>query len=189
MEYLKQLIAKGAQEREIQDFLKANLAILGNAHSHPKGEFIVISELPVDDGKCDFVSLSCRSRMSVTFIEIKGADFNFINSNDRFASAINEGAEQIESRLAYLERNYETFRRKIHQLRQAAIDNTCPHNSECGQGRYLGVDPNKDITFHGIVIGGRTVNDSLESELKWNKEKNGSIIRFESWDSWIRKYA
>jgi len=151
MEYLKQLIDTASREREIQIYLKNNLHIIGNAHSFPKGEYIVISEFPVEDGRCDFVLLSSRSRMSVTFIEIKGADFNFTNNMDRFSSPINDASEQIESRLAYLDRNYESFRRKIHQLRQSSIDNNCPHNSVCSTQRYLGVDPNKDIVMDGVV--------------------------------------
>jgi len=54
--------------------------------------------------------------MSVTFIEIKGANFKFLNKERRFASDVNEAAEQIESRMAYIDKNYESFRRKIHQL-------------------------------------------------------------------------
>lgn len=185
---LHKMIENNSGERALQCYLKNNLALLGGTHSTPKGEYIVLSELPVGDGVCDFVILSSRSRMSVTFIEIKGASFKFLNKDGRFASDINEGAEQIEARLAYIDKNYESFRRRIHQLRQEAIDGTCPHNAICDENRYLGVDTNKDIVVSGIVIGGRTANDRLESELKWNKEKVQSNIRYESWDSWYRKY-
>ncbi|ELB2048017.1 DUF4263 domain-containing protein [Vibrio parahaemolyticus] len=187
MEELKYHIRNEAKEQDIQRYLKDNLSILGEAHSHPKGEYIVLSELTVGDGKCDFVVLTSRSRMVVTFIEIKGAGFNFLNKRNKFSDDVELAIDQVESRIAYVERNYESFRRRIHQIRQSALDGNCQYNNVVGKNNYLGVDPNKDIVVQGVVIAGKSVNDQLESELKWNAERKTDYV-VESWDSWIRKH-
>jgi len=47
---LQKIIESNSGERAIQNYLKSNLSIIGKAHSFTKGEYIVISELPVGEG-------------------------------------------------------------------------------------------------------------------------------------------
>lgn len=183
-------LTKSGSERKLQSIIESDLSILGDFYSNPKEEYIVISQLPLDNGFVDFAVLSGRSRMDVTLIEIKGADYRLINGNNYqdFSSKTNQAVQRIRRRLGYITRQYEAFRTYIHQVRQAAEQGNSKLKSLVGPRGLLYVDPNKDINIHTVVIGGRSVDDLNESRLRHEYERgNSPSIRIESWDSWLKK--
>ena len=185
------LVAQCAPERVLQSELKRDLSILGRAcaHSAIKDEYIAFSEFPVANGKVDFVVFTDRSRMDVILIEVKGANFNFLNANGTVAADINYAAQQIRERFYQIQSNYELFRREMHNIRKSAESGNQKYNSIRGSNSCLHVDPNKDIDIRGIVIGGRTNNDIDESRARHQLEMSTPRVIFESWDSWLRKHA
>lgn len=187
---LKKAIENGASETEIQTLLKSDLSIIGDFYSHPSEEYICFSEFPLSDGFVDFVLFSGRSRMDVTLVEIKGANYNLINANsyEDFSAKTNQAVQQIRRRIGSITRNYDTFRKFVHNVRQAVEAGETKYNSFVGPKGNLGVDPNKDINLHTVVIGGRSKDDLNESRLRHEYEMgNSPSIRVESWDSWLKK--
>ncbi|MCP4346860.1 MAG: DUF4263 domain-containing protein [Desulfobacterales bacterium] len=185
---IESVIQKGAGERDIQTLLKENLHVLGEVHSHPRGEYIAFSEYPIGNGFSDFVVFNSVSRMEIVIFEIKGADFNFLKSNDTFHSKIEEAITQVRSRFGYINREYEGFRREAHNIRLSVEEGIRKYNSVTGKNGYLQCDANKDVLQRGVVIGGRSVNDRLESKLKTDFEiSTMPHIKVESWDSWLKK--
>ena len=73
---MKELIDAGASERELDALIKKDLSLIAEIYSSPDDEYIVFSEFPLGEKRVDFAIFSSRSTMDVTFIEIKGADFN-----------------------------------------------------------------------------------------------------------------
>ncbi|MBB5019116.1 hypothetical protein HNQ59_002414 [Chitinivorax tropicus] len=183
------MIAARAKERDIQNLLKSNLDLIGQsvAFAPIKDEYIVFSEFPLGNGSVDFVVFTDRSRMDVVLIEIKGADFPFVNSDGRVHADINEAAQKIRERYAYIRSNYEYFRREVHSIRKEVEAGKQRYNSLLGPNGYLHVDPEKDIDIKGIVIGGTTRDDMTESRIRHQLEIDSPRIKFESWDSWLRK--
>lgn len=189
MSAIRALVTGRAKEREIQTLLKSNLDLIGRsaAFAPIKDEYIAFSEFPVGNGSVDFVVFTDRSRMDVVLIEIKGADFSFINADGRVHADINEAAQQIRERYAYIRSNYEYFRREVHSIRKEVEAGKQRYNSLLGPNGYLHVDPEKDIDIKGIVIGGTTRDDLEESRIRHQLEIDSPRIKFESWDSWLRK--
>jgi hypothetical protein len=185
------LVSQGASERQLQAELKRDLSILGAACAHPaiRDEYIAFSEFPIAHGKVDFVVFTDRSRMDVILIEVKGANFNFLNADGSVASDINYAAQQVRERFYQIQSIYESFRKEVHIIRKAVEGGIKKYNSVLGPNGYLHVDPDKDIDVRGIVIGGRTKNDLDESRARHQLEMATPRVMFESWDSWLRKYA
>lgn len=187
---LAEAIEKNFNETDIQALIKSDLSIIGDFYAHPSEEYICFSEFPLSDGFVDFVMFSGRSRMDVTLIEIKGANYNLINRNsyEDFSAKTNQAVQQIRKRLRDITRNPEDFRRFVHEVRQAVESGETKYNSFIGPQGNLQVDPNKDINLHTIVIGGRSKDDLKESRLRHDYERGSSpSIRVESWDSWVKK--
>jgi hypothetical protein len=187
---LLKAIERGASETEIHNLVKSDLSIIGDFYSHPSEEYICFSEFPLSDGFVDFVMFSGRSRMDVTLIEIKGANYNLINGNsyEDFSAKTNQAVQQIRRRIGYIRRNYEKFCNFVHYVRQTVENGETKFNAFVGPKGKLCVDPNKDINVHTVVIGGRSKDDLNESRLRHEYEMgNSPPIRIESWDSWIKK--
>ncbi len=187
---LSELIENGASEQEIQKLIKSDLTIIGDYFGTLKEEYICFSEFPISDGFVDFVVFTGRSRMEVTLIEIKGANYNLVNANSYrdFSAKTNQAVQQIRSRFGYITRNYEEFRSYTHKVRKKVESGTQLYNSLIGPQGALQVDPNKDIVLHAVVIGGRSKDDYEESKLRHEFEQSMSpSIRVESWDSWLKK--
>lgn len=185
---IQALIERGANEQEIQRLLKSDLSIFGEAYA-PDDEYICFSEFPVDDGAVDVVVLGGRSRMDVTLIELKGADFNLVNSDHygEFNHKVNQAAGQIRDRLGHIYRDLTKFRNFFHSARARAEKGENIHNAFLGPIFKLGVDPRKDINIRTVVIGGRSVNDLEESRKRHDYETRiVPPIRIESWDTWLR---
>lgn len=183
------LINSGANEQELQRLIKQDLSIVAEAYVGDD-EYICFSEYPLADGSIDFVVFSGRSRMDVTLIEVKGANFNLVNSNHygSFNHKVRDAAEQIEMRLGIVYRDYESFRKKCHEKRAQVLTGNLIHNAFVGPQSCRQVDPNKDINIRTIVIGGRTVNDLEESKKRHDHELKSTLpIRIESWDTWLRR--
>jgi hypothetical protein len=186
---LNSLIERSAGERAILSYFKNNLQQLGEACSFRPdwGEYIVFSEFPTLEGRTDFVVLNDRSRMAVVFIEIKGADFNFLNTDGTINAKIHEAAQQIRNRCAAVEENYYYFRNKFHQARRDAEAGTIKDRVFLGRAGRLLVDPDKDIYIRGIVIGGRRSDTYKESKARHLLERESPRITFDSWDSWLER--
>lgn len=190
MTELKNLVENRENEQVIQRYLKDNLHILAKAYVHSAidNEYIVFSEFPVNQGSVDFVIFTDRSRMEIIFIEVKGANFSYLNTDGTTSQTINKCHEQILERFDFIELNYEFFRRSAHEIRQRVENGEQIYNSFLGDNNFLHVDPNKEVKYRGIVIGGHTTNDALESKKRHRLEKESNRkIQFESWDSFIRK--
>lgn len=92
--------------------------------------------------------------MQVILIEIKGADFPYLTKAGKTSNVVREAHEQILERFDFIERNYELFRRKTHEIRQEVEKGKIKYNSLLGSNGVLYVDPNKEIKYRGVVIGG-----------------------------------
>lgn len=187
---LEKLININAKEQEISRLLKQDLTFFAELYANPKNEYICFSEFPFDEGYVDYVVFTGRSRMDVYLIEVKGADFNFLNSNGNnlLNKQIENAARQIETRLGNYHRRYEEFRQMFHRIRNAVENGEQKYNSFQGPYTKLGVDTNKDVSIYTVIIGGRTGDDYKESRIRQDFEYNRNIhIKLETWDSWIRK--
>ena len=188
---IEQLVFAEANERELQTELKKDLSILAEVYAIPKDEFIAFSEFPVGDGCVDFVIFTSRSRMKIILIEVKGADFTFSTKAGAVAEGINFAAQQLRERFYTILSSYESFRRNAHLIRRSVEAGHQKYNSLPSSGLKGGrllVDSEKDIDVSGVVIGGRTRDDLLESKLKFQMGSSSNpYIIYESWDSWLRK--
>lgn len=184
------LVAEGATERELQSLLKKDLSIIAEVYAMPAEEYICFSEFPLDDGAVDFVVFSGRSRMDVTLIEVKGADFWFLNqdSYEKLSAKIDTAAHQIRGRLGYIDRSIAEFRESVHEKRLLVESGRTIHNSLIGPKGELKVDPMKDINVRCVIIGGRSRDDLEESRRRHDFESHFlPPLRIESWESWLRK--
>lgn len=188
-EEIKSLIYNRSKEQDISRLLKQDLSIFAEIYAYPKNEYICFSEFPFDEGVIDYVIFTGRSRMKIYLIEVKGADFNFLNSCGNLINKnIENAARQIESRLGIYHRRYEEFRQKFHRIRFAIENGEIKYNSFLGPRPKLQVDPNKDINVYAVIIGGRTGDDYKESTIRHDFERTNNLsIKLETWDTWIRK--
>ncbi len=187
---IEAVIKSGSNEQEIQRLLKNDLSIFGEAYAKPDDEYICFSEFPLVDGAIDFVVFTGRSRMDIILIEVKGAEFNLVNSNhyQAFNHKITQAAGQIENRLGIIFRDLNLFRKNAHELRCRVENGEIVHNSFQGPYGKLQVDPKKDINIRSVIIGGRTQNDLKESLKRQDYEaRTTPPIRVESWDTWLRR--
>lgn len=184
------LVEQGAGEQEFQRLLKQDLSVFAEIYSNPKDEYICFSEFPVAEGFVDFAVFSGRSRMDVTLIEVKGAEFNLVNQGhyDKFSSKIEDAMDQIRKRLRHVIDNIKDFRSDVHRIRLDVENGNILHNSLLGPSGHLEVDSDKDINIRCVVIGGKTRNDHEESRKRHDVERSTHPpIRVESWDTWLRK--
>lgn len=185
------LLDRYAGERDIQAWIKSDLSRLAGEFefAQPASEYIAFSEFPIGDRVADFVLFTGRSRMEVVIIEIKGADFVFRNSNGDVAMSVHRAADQIEAHLEHIERSYESFRRHAYELRRQALAGHRMYNALVGPQGLPEVNPEKDINYRGIVIGGRASADtSADSRLRHRLEnKTARRVRFDSWHSWLSR--
>jgi len=187
---IKNLIDNKAPERDIQEFLKEgqNMCILAEVYANPKEEYIIFSEFPIGENKADFVIFTSRSKMDIVIIEIKGADFYFINSDGTISHYINSAIQQIVNHFGHIRENYEYFRKFVHTARESVEKGMIRYNALIGPRGFLYCDPCKEILYRGVVIGGKTRDDKIESKLKWKMEESYNYrIQLESWDSWFSK--
>ncbi|UZH02622.1 DUF4263 domain-containing protein [Pantoea anthophila] len=178
-------------ERELANFLKRDLSFFAKYYAHPEEEYIIIPELGIANGFVDYVLLSGRSRMDVTFIEIKGANFNLMNQSGygNFSQKTNEAIQQVRDRITNVYRDYSKYRIYFHEIREKIENKTYSKSSLIGPRGKLCVDPDKDINIRSVVIAGRSINDLEESRQRHNIAITSSPpISLESWDSLINKY-
>lgn len=185
---LLNLINTRPPESEISDMVKRDLSIFAELYAHPAEEYICFSEFNFFDKRVDFVLFTGRSSMKVYLIEIKGADKRILKKNNynAFTYKFNEAYAQLNNEFDYINKNYELIRRKMHEVREKAINDEI----SCFKGPKfdLNVDPNKNVIFYGVIICGYTENNLLESDKRHNLEKNHSNkIIVETWDSFINK--
>ncbi|WP_445656951.1 Shedu immune nuclease family protein [Achromobacter sp. NCFB-sbj8-Ac1-l] len=186
---IQELVDARVDERGLLRLLKTDLSVFGEVYAD-RDEYICFSEFPLGDGFVDFVVFSGRSRMDVTFIEIKGANFNLVNQTGygKFASKVEEAADQIRDRVRTAYLDYESFRKAMHEIRCEVEAGKQLHNSFVGAHGHLEVDGNKDVNVRCVVIGGRSNDDLAESQRRHVYERTFSVpLRLDSWDSWMRK--
>lgn len=187
---LKALIDEGAVERELDNLIKKDLSLIGEIYGHPHDEYIVFSEFPLGDKRVDFAIFSSRSSMNVTFIEIKGADFNLKKRGhyDNLNSKIEEANSQIRNHRKYIYNDYETFRKEMHRIREKAEAGENIYNAFLSPKGELQVDPNKNVNIRFVIVAGRTSeNDIEESDLRYQFGREHTDVELFSWDSWIRR--
>lgn len=187
---IEKLVEERAGERALQKLLKQDLSIFAELYAEPSDQYICFSEFPLEDGSVDFVVFSGISRMDVFLIEIKGADFNLVNKGnyEKYSSQMEIAISQIRHRIGSVSRNYEKFREEVHSIRRAVESGAHKYNSLLGPYGSLQVDQGKDINIHPVVIGGATVNDIAESEIRHDTEFTFTPrVRVETWNSWLRK--
>ncbi|CAI9388462.1 hypothetical protein CITSP_00496 [Citrobacter sp. T1.2D-1] len=189
---ISDFIKTNPTEREIAEFLKKDLSFFASFYANPKEEYIVLSELKIANGFVDYVIFSGRSRMDVTLIEIKGANFNLMNQSGygNLSQKTNEAIQQVRERISVIYRgDYEKYRNYFHEIREQVETGSGFSNALLGPRGKLSVDPNKDINIRSVVIAGRSNNDLEESKQRHNVEITSSPpIRLESWDSLINKF-
>ncbi|MCV6902842.1 MAG: DUF4263 domain-containing protein [Achromobacter xylosoxidans] len=186
---IQELVDAGVDERGLQRLLKTDLSVFGEVYGD-KDEYICFSEFPLGKGVVDFVVFSGRSRMDITFIEIKGANFNLVNQTGygKFASKVEEAAGQIRERIRTAYLDYESFRESMHRVRAAVESGELMHNAFPGARGRLLVDPHKDVNVRCVVIGGRCNDDLAESRMRHVYENTFSVsFKIDSWDSWLRR--
>lgn len=188
--WLKELIDAGASERELSTLIKKDLSLIAEIYSLPDDEYIVFSEFPIGNRRVDFAIFSSRSTMNVTFIEIKGADFNLKKRGhyDNFNAKIEEANSQIRNHRKYIYNDYESFRKELHRVRKRAESGEGIYNASLAPKRKLQVDPNKDVIIRFVIVAGRTPeNDIEESDLRYQFGRDNRDVELFSWDSWIRR--
>lgn len=186
---LASLVEKGASEQELAKLLKRDLSLLADAFAFPEEEYIVFAEFLIGTGRVDFAVFSGRSWMKVTLIEIKGADFPLVTQSGycKLSSRIEVARSQLQQRQIVLLKQYELFRRQFHALRERVQQGERPYQALLGPAGRLEVDPNKEVEVYYAVIGGRTVEDLRESEIRYVSEIPTPKIHIESWDTFLRK--
>lgn len=189
---LKELIGAGASERELDALIKKDLSLIAEIYSYPKDEYIVFSEFPLGEKRVDFAIFSGRSTMNVTFIEIKGADFNLKRRGhyDSLNSKVEEANSQIRNHRKYIYNDYKSIREKLHDVRKKAESGNNIYNAFLSPMKYLQVDPNKNVNIRFVIIAGRTLeNDIEESDLRYQFGRDDKDVELFSWDSWIRRLS
>lgn len=190
---LKELVDSGAKERALSELIKKDLSLVAEIHSSsPHDEYIVFSEFPIGNKRADFAIFSSRSTMNVTFIEIKGADFNLKKRGryDNFNAKIEEANSQIRNHRKHISNNYESFRKEMHQIRMKAESGEKVYNAFLSPKEKLLVDPNKNINIRYIIVAGRTPEDDVEeSDLRYQFGKDDRDVELFSWDSWMRRLS
>ena len=187
---LRSLIQSGANERDLHHLIASDLSLIAEIYAKPDDEYLVFTEFPLDEGRVDFAVFSGRSRMDVTLVEIKGADFPLLSQTGyrNLNAKFNEARQQISARLGYIYREYARFREQMHKIRSDAELGKDVHHVYRGPKYELMVDPEKDVNVHYVVIGGRTGDDLAESKIRHDFEVSfNPQIRLESWDTWTRK--
>lgn len=187
---LEAVIDAEAGERELQEILRRDLSLLGEVYAALPEEYICFSEYPIAEGFVDFVVFTGRSCMEVFLIEVKGADFNLVNSDSYkgFSAKINQAADQIRRRYRAIYESLAQSRKSFHDTRRLAESGKPIHRSFRGARTPLEVDPNKDIHVYAVVIGGQTRDDLKESWQRQDYQRHFTPpIKVESWNSWVRK--
>lgn len=193
-EALKRAVEARANETEIHKLIQSDLSILGDYFGRPDDEYICFSEFPLNNNykkrRIDFVVLTGRSRMDVVLVEIKGADYNLINTGSRsnFSAKTNEAVQQLRERTSCIYENYYYFRKYFYEIKAKAETGDKSYSAFIGPRGNLLVDPNKDINVYRVCIGGKSKDDITESRLRHEYERGQSPpIRIESWDSFLNK--
>lgn len=192
IEELKKFFEKNPKEREeILKFFKKNLSFFGEFYANNEDEYIVFAEFPINNEKIDFVVFHGRSRMNVTIIEVKGANFTLFTKTGykQLNSNITKAETQIRKRVDDIEKNYEDFRKKFYKYKEEAVKGKCNiKNILVGAKGDLKVDPEKDIKLNTVIIGGRTEKDKdVEESKERTKYEKHTKTSLESWDTWINK--
>ncbi len=189
---LAAFLSGAPSEKELATFFKRDLAFFADLYAYPSEEYIVVPELKIEEGFVDYAIFSGRSRMDVTLIEIKGANFDLMGSTGyrNFSYKTNEALQQVRGREGTIIRDYPKFREYFHEICKAVETGSHGHKAFCGPKGKLLVDPKKDINIRMIVIAGRSKNDLEESIERHNLERNTSLpLRVESWDSLLNKIS
>ncbi|MBU3216576.1 DUF4263 domain-containing protein [Clostridium estertheticum] len=184
------VIEEGSNEQDIGRVLKNDLSLFAEVYAQPDEEYICFSEFPVDQGYVDYVVFTGRSRMNIFLIEVKGADFYILNQNsyEQFSAKVEQAASQFRRRMTYINKNYETFKKKAHEIREKVESGQRIYNSLLGPKGYLSVDPKKEINIYGVLICGRTRDDLKESAKRHEYENSHNpSIKIETWETWLRK--
>ena len=188
---LLELLDRNPTEQALAAFLKEDPSFFAEQYANPAEEYLCFSELPIGDtGRVDFALFTGRSRMDVYLIELKDGKRPIRRKNHygAFRAFLEEGREQLFSRVAWIEHHYERFCRFAHLLRQEVEDGKRPYRAFPGPKLRLQADPEKDIKLHLVLIGGRTSHDLEDSRLRHREDHSSRFdLQTETWDSWAGK--
>lgn len=103
---------------------------------------------------------------------------------------IEEANSQIRNHRKYIYNNYESFRRKMHELRLRAESGEKIYNAFLSPKKNLQVDSNKNVDVRFVIVAGKTPeNDIEESDLRYQFGRNDRDVELFSWNSWIRRLS
>jgi len=113
---LQELLKTFPNEACMADFLKKDMSLFAECYAYPEEAYVCFSEFPVGTGRVDFALFTGVSRMTVYFIEIKGANHNLCRQNHyaEFRSYVQEGRGQLLKRAAWIDANYDKYRKFVH---------------------------------------------------------------------------
>jgi len=77
--------------------------------------------------------------MNILLVEIKGADFYFLNLDRTLAHELDDATRAVRDHLYYVNSSYESFRREVHTVRQLVEGGIQKCNSVIGGLGYLGL--------------------------------------------------
>jgi hypothetical protein len=126
--------------------------------------------------------------LHIIFIEIKGADFNFLKKDGTRSTDISNGMLQIQERFSYVKQYYGKFRDDALEMWRRVRNGEKPFQAVVGIPPQI--DPLKDVTWSGAVIGGV---ETEETEIDVSKSRNNleaynsPVVRCETWQSFLRK--
>lgn len=164
-----------------------NLTLIAEAYAHPEDEYIIFKEYVLDhEHKVDFAVFTDRSKMLVKLIELKGADFNFINVDESLNEKISKAVQQVKRRFGFISKYPDKFRDDAIKRWQEVESGRQVFQSI--KGKDLECDPTKVVRHSGAVVGGLETKEVLESNLKYEMEVGASpFVKYDSWHSFARR--
>jgi hypothetical protein len=174
-------------ERKLSRLLARDLSLLADVFAKPSGEYVVFKEYQLDHkNTLDYVVFTNRSRMQLVFVEVKGADFPFLNADGSHSAFVGKAIQQIKRRFAYAKQNYWKFRTDAHAVLHQVRSGKRPFQA-C-MGKDLEVDEDKDVIWSGAVIAGYEGDERAISRERNSLEDGTSpLITVDTWQSFVRR--
>jgi len=182
-----ELFLKGRpSERDIASYIGNDLTLMASALANPSDEYIIFKEFQLTPSdQIDFVIFTSRSKLSVIFVEIKGAEFDFLLKDGTAHSTIKKAIDQVAERFEYPRKDYRRFHSEVHSLKQRVEKGEQIHQSI--KNGYLDVSAEKEVVYSGVAIGGTELDDIKESCVRDRLTHYGKhYITCHSWQSFCR---
>ena len=181
------LLEQKPSERSLLNFLASDPTVFADVYARPAKEFIVFREyeLTVDD-KVDFVIFTNRSRLEVIFIEVKGADFNFLNTDGSLNAKVSNATHQVKRRFGVTKDRYSVFKSDVIKNWRRVNEGARPYNAVVGEP--LDIDPEKDVICSGVIIAGfETHEHQVSRDRNLLEQGHSPPIHYNTWQSFVRR--